>query len=50
MLPLDQRNQNVYNQFEQVTSQIDFNGDTINYTYNPVLSKDVIAINYSRPK
>jgi len=34
-LPLDQRNRSDYNKFGQVTAATDFNGDTINYSYDP---------------
>ncbi|AVH68152.1 polymorphic toxin-type HINT domain-containing protein [Nostoc sp. 'Peltigera membranacea cyanobiont' N6] len=34
ILPMDQQNQTVYDKFGQVSSQKDFNGDTINYTYD----------------
>ncbi|WP_228055720.1 putative Ig domain-containing protein [Lusitaniella coriacea] len=34
VLPLGQRNRTDYNSFGQVTAATDFNGDTINYTYD----------------
>ncbi|WP_414529920.1 putative Ig domain-containing protein, partial [Nodularia chucula] len=36
ILPLGQRNQTVYDQFGQVSSQKDFNGDIINYSYDSI--------------
>lgn len=34
ILPMGQRNQTVYDKFGQIVSETDFNGDTINYTYD----------------
>ncbi|MDZ8070038.1 MAG: putative Ig domain-containing protein [Nostoc sp. DedQUE08] len=36
ILPMGQRNQTVYDKFGQVSSQKDFNGDTINYSYDSI--------------
>ncbi|NJM21690.1 MAG: hypothetical protein HC907_24750, partial [Richelia sp. SM1_7_0] len=36
ILPLGQRNQTVYDEFGQIVSETDFNGDTINYTYDSI--------------
>jgi RHS repeat-associated protein len=34
ILPMGQRNKTVYDKFGQILSETDFNGDTINYTYD----------------
>ncbi len=34
ILPMEQRNQTAYDKFGQIVSETDFNGDTINYTYD----------------
>jgi len=51
ILPMEQRNQTAYDKFGQIVSETDFNGSTINYTYDTLgrLEKKPSQTPESRP-